>query len=311
MKLKYVDEFSERGRWSYLSSDDVHHIEEHLSELPVAEVVNEMARRFDLMMLKMQIATLMMSSTKRKYENNLIDIAEGLSQKYTIPAVARSKGLIENLRNPEYYKGVSQKKLDEIREEIREIIHFLDTAARPIVYSNIQDSEFSMQVNEPLFVSNYGQPYRKRVESFIRENKYHLTISKLSTNQPITVEELKALEEMLFDGSERGTREDYTKEFGQEPLGVFIRSIVGLEVKTAQDAFAEFLQAGNLRADQMTFIQTIIDHLTKNGTIDPAMLFESPFTDMNDQGLMGIFDDGNSQKIISIVERINENAMIG
>jgi type I restriction enzyme R subunit len=48
----------------------------------------------------------------------------------------------------------------------------------------------------------------------------------------------------------------------------------------------------------------------KNGTIDPAMLFESPLTDMNDQGLMGIFDDGNSQKIISIVERINENAMI-
>jgi hypothetical protein len=31
---------------------------------------------------------------------------------------------------------------------------------------------------------------------------------------------------------------------------------------------------------------------------------------MNDQGLMGIFDGGNSQKIISIVERINENAMI-
>ena len=311
MKLKYVDEFSERGRWSYLSSDDVHHIEEHLSELPVAEVVNEMARRFDLMMLKMQIATLMMASTQRKYENNLIDIAEGLSQKYTIPVVARSKGLIESLRNPEYYKGVSQKKLDEIREEIREIIHFLDTSARPIVYTNIQDSEVNMEVHEPTFVSNYGLPYRKRVESFIREHKYHLTISKLSTNQPITVEELKALEEMLFDGSERGTREDYTKEFGQEPLGVFIRSIVGLDVKAAQDAFAEFLQAGNLRADQMTFIQTIIDHLTKNGTIDPAMLFESPFTDMNDQGLMGIFDDGNSQKIISIVERINENAMIG
>jgi type I restriction enzyme R subunit len=61
----------------------------------------------------------------------------------------------------------------------------------------------------------------------------------------------------------------------------------------------------------MTFIQNIIQHLTKNGTIDPAMLFEPPFTDVNDQGLLGVFDDGSSQKIISIVERINENAMIG
>ena len=311
MKLKYVDEFSERSRWNNLSSDDVHIIEEHLSELPVAEVVNEMARRFDLMMLKMQIATLMMSRNQRKYENNLIDIAEGLSQKYTIPAVLRSKGLIESLRNPDFYKGISQKKLDDIREEIREIIHFLDVTSRPTIYTNLEDSEVTMTMNEPDFTSSYGLPYRKRVESFIRENKFHVTISKLCSNQPITADELKALETMLFDGSDRGTKEDYIKEFGSEPLGVFIRSIVGLDVNAAQEAFADFLIAGNFRADQMTFIQTIIAHLTKNGTIEPSMLFEPPFTDMNDQGLMGVFDDGNSQKIISIVEHINENAQVG
>ena len=39
------------------------------------------------------------------------------------------------------------------------------------------------------------------------------------------------------------------------------------------------------------------------------MLFEPPFIDMNDQGLMEMFDDASSQKIISIVESINENAL--
>jgi type I restriction enzyme R subunit len=310
MKRKYVDEFSKRERWSSLNVDDVHLLEEHLSFLPVAEVVNEMARRFDLMMLKMQIANLMLSRNKKKFENNLITIAEGLSQKYTIPDVARSKGLIESLKNPDFYKGVSQKKLDEIREEIREIIHYLDIASRPSIYTNIQDSEVTMVANEPDFTSNYGLPYKKRVESFIRENRFHLTISKLSSNTPITLDELNALEAILFDGSDRGTKEDFVKEFGDEPLGVFIRSIVGLDAKAAQDAFSDFLKAGSLKADQMTFIQTIIAHLTKNGTIDPSMLFESPFTDMNDQGLMGVFDDASSHKIISIVERINENALV-
>lgn len=38
------------------------------------------------------------------------------------------------------------------------------------------------------------------------------------------------------------------------------------------------------------------------------MLFEPPFTYMNDQGLMGIFDDNDAYKVISIIERINENA---
>jgi type I restriction enzyme R subunit len=60
----------------------------------------------------------------------------------------------------------------------------------------------------------------------------------------------------------------------------------------------------------MTFIQNIITYLTKNGTIEPSMLFEPPFTDMNDQGLLGLFDDGDAHKVISIIERINENAVI-
>jgi type I restriction enzyme R subunit len=128
---------------------------------------------------------------------------------------------------------------------------------------------------------------------------------------PITSKELSLLEDILFDGDERGTRADFVKEFGQEPLGVFIRGIIGLDIKAAQNAFAEFLQAGNLRADQMTFIQNIISYLTKNGTIEPSMLFELPFTDMNDQGLIGIFDDGDAHKVISIIKRINENAMVG
>jgi len=43
-------------------------------------------------------------------------------------------------------------------------------------------------------VPHSGSIYKKRVESFIRNNKTQLTISKLSTNLPITQEELVQLE---------------------------------------------------------------------------------------------------------------------
>ncbi|WP_396141684.1 DEAD/DEAH box helicase family protein [Flavobacterium sp.] len=310
MNLKYVDEFSNRTRWNNLDSSDVHTLEEYLSDLPIPESINEMARRFDLMMLKLQMATLMMSGTKKKFEETLIDIAEGLSLKYTIPAVLLSKPLIESIKKQDFYKGISQKKLDSVREELRELVQYLESSNREIIYTNLIDSEVIVSVNEPDLSSNYGASYRRRVESFIRENKHQLTISKLQSNVPITAKELKLLEDILFDGDERGTRSDFVKEFGEEPLGVFIRGIIGLDIKAAQNAFAEFLQAGSLRADQMTFIQNIITYLTKNGTIEPSMLFEPPFTDMNDQGLLGLFEDGDAHKVISIIERINENAMI-
>lgn len=97
----------------------------------------------------------------------------------------------------------------------------------------------------------------------------------------------------------------------QEPLGKFIRSILGLNVEVANMAFAYFLQSANLRADQMTFIKNIITYLTKNGTLDKRMLFESPFTDINDHGLLGVFEDDDAVKIINIINNINTNAEVG
>ena len=116
---------------------------------------------------------------------------------------------------------------------------------------------------------------------------------------------------MLFDGDERGTHDKFVEEYGDEPLGKFIRSILGLNIEVANEAFAYFLQTGSLKADQMTFIKNIIAYLTKNGTIDKNMLFEPPFTDVNDQGLLGVFDDNNAVKIIRIIDEINDNAGVG
>ena len=66
MEQRYVDEFYERERWNNLSADDVYLIEEHLSKLPLPESLDETVRRFDLMMLKLQIANLLSLSQEKR-----------------------------------------------------------------------------------------------------------------------------------------------------------------------------------------------------------------------------------------------------
>jgi type I restriction enzyme R subunit len=51
--------------------------------------------------------------------------------------------------------------------------------------------------------------------------------------------------------------------------------------------------------------------LIVKGIIDPAMLFEPPFTDINTAGAIGLFDEATSKKIIHLIERINLNAEVG
>jgi len=137
-----------------------------------------------------------------------------------------------------------------------------------------------------------------------------LSSQKLKTNKPITEMEISQLEYILFDGETVGTKQDYIDHYGDRPLGEFIRHIVGLDMGAAQEAFAAFIRTGNLRADQMTFINTIIDYLSKNGIIDKEMLFKPPFTNLHDQGLLGMFDDDAvAMQVVKLIDKVNENAL--
>jgi len=194
------------------------------------------------------------------------------------------------------------------------LIKYLETQKQEPIYTHFEDEldYEGIEVREPVSQTYVSlQSYKDRVESYIRKNKNHLTIHKLSHNIPITQAELNVLEKILFTESVAGTKEQFVQQFGEKPLGAFIRSITGLEQANLNEAFSDFLQVGNLRADQMTFIKTIISYLSKNGTIDKTMLYESPFTDLNDQGISGVFDnDADLIKVVKIIDLINDNAIV-
>lgn len=125
---------------------------------------------------------------------------------------------------------------------------------------------------------------------------------------PITKGELETLDKMLFEQGSIGTKAEFTKAYGEQPLGKFIRSIVGLDVQAAKLAFAEILNNQTLNAQQIRFMDTIINYLNVKGIIEPTMLFEAPFTDIHSTGVAGLFEDQIASKIISLIETINHNA---
>ena len=61
---------------------------------------------------------------------------------------------------------------------------------------------------------------------------------------------------------------------------MFLRSLVGLDRAAAKGAFREFIADKELAADQIEFIDMIVNALCENGIDDLEMFYESPFTDM-------------------------------
>src|SRR5690606_2618319 len=74
-------------------------------------------------------------------------------------------------------------------------------------------------------------------------------------------------------------------------LGLFVRSLVGLDREAAKAAFGAFMSNRPLSANQIEFLNMIIDHLTERGQMDPRLLYESPFTDLDPMGLAGMFGE--------------------
>lgn len=52
-----------------------------------------------------------------------------------------------------------------------------------------------------------------------------------------------------------------------------MRSLVGLDRGAAKEAFADFLVGKVLSANQIRFIDLMINYLTENGVMQPAFLY--------------------------------------
>ncbi len=200
-----------------------------------------------------------------------------------------------------------------IRQELRNLIQFLkDEEKLDPIYTNFTDELNVNEVNEVDLMGTYTslQSYKDRVEAFIRKNKSHLVIDKLYKNLPITVNELDVLEQFLLKEAIE-SKDRFIKEYGDQPLGKFVRNIIGLDIEVSNQLFADFISMGNLNANQITFVNKIITYLNHKGVIEKQLLTQSPFNEQHDQGVFGIFPEEDEViKIIQIINQVNNNAGI-
>ncbi|MEP0820784.1 MULTISPECIES: type I restriction-modification enzyme R subunit C-terminal domain-containing protein [Trichocoleus] len=108
---------------------------------------------------------------------------------------------------------------------------------------------------------------------------------------------------MLDSGVGTPEHWEHTKQISQG-LGLFIHSLVGLDRETAKQDFGEVLSSSTASADQIEFINLIIDHLTHHGVMELGLLYESPFTDISSQGPEGVFGLNQVDALILVLENI-------
>ena len=149
--------------------------------------------------------------------------------------------------------------------------------------------------------------YKAKAEFYVRQHMNDAVIAKLKGNVPLTAADVQALENALW--SEVGTKQDYEAEYGQKPLGEFVREIVGLDMNAAKEAFAQYLNDATLDSRQIYFVNQIVEYIVHNGMMkDLSVLQEPPLTDCG--SIVEVFTDLSVWAgIRQVIESINANAV--
>jgi type I restriction enzyme R subunit len=307
-----VEKYQDKNQWNTLSDLDVKEIFDHIAVLVTETDQDEGAKRFDLLLLDLQLSVLTGLKKQETLIQKVIKTAALLSKKITIPAVAHKIDTIREIQQQFFWEAATIPNIERIRTELRELVKFLERENAPIYYTTFED-EYAGNIKEHKVIFNFNDldAYRNKVEFYLQEKRHHITIHKLVNNIQITNTELEALEKMLFEQGALGTKEEFIKVYGEQPLGKFIRSILGLDVNAAKLAFGEILSRQTLNSQQIRFMDTLINFLSVKGAIEADMLFNPPFTDINTSGITGVFDMQTAGKIISLINHINLSAEVG
>jgi type I restriction enzyme R subunit len=219
--------------------------------------------------------------------------------------------LSQEVQNDEWWEDVTVPMLEAMRRKLRDLVQFIEKRKRNPVYTDfVDDIGEESQVELADFTGGDSfERFRDKAQAFLREHFDVEAVRKLRTNEPLTTIDLDDLERLLSD-KKIGSPELVCQAKEQsEGLGVFVRSLVGLDREVAKRMFGDFLVGSDYRPNQIEFINLIINQLVDHGIVDVSLLYESPFTDVCPQGPDAIFSAEQIDKIMALLENIRQTAV--
>ncbi|MEG0770046.1 MAG: DEAD/DEAH box helicase family protein [Ruthenibacterium sp.] len=303
--LKYVDIYSNIDNYNALTYEDTLIVNEELAPLVSPDKDEASAVRFDALMYGIELAYLI-GKKYAKARSDLLKRVNGVAGVANIPEIMVQSELINQILHTDYLDNAGINEFEHIRENLRNLMKYLPKTK--VRYdTNFEDNILSTDWNESQLENDDLQNYKAKAEFYVRQHQDNLAIAKLKSNQPLTPDDIMALETILW--GEIGTKQDYEAEFGAKPLGEFVREIVGLDMNAAKAAFASYLEGTSLDSRQIYFVNQIVEYIVQNGLLkDLSVLQESPFTDKG--SVVEVFTDMSLWLgIRKVIEQINTNAV--
>jgi type I restriction enzyme R subunit len=311
-KRKLVEKYADAKAWETLGLDERNELVSDVAGLP-SELVDDdqEAKQFDLLMLRLQLGLLRHERSFTRWSEDVRQIAGALEEKASIPMVRAELELIIEVQTEEFWQDITTALLEDVRKRLRSLVKFIEKTTRQNIYTDFTDLiGEETEIELPGFAAGQDlERFRDKTHQFLKAHENDPVIHKLRWNEPLTRADLDALEKILVEAG-AGTPDDLSRVRSGSGLGLFVREMIGLDREAAKRAFDGFLTAKTLTANQIQFVNLVIDYLTQSGWMRAAQLYESPFTDFSPKGVEGVFGPEQVLQMVGILNDIRERAAV-
>ncbi len=311
-RRRVVEKYAKPEAWETLPAESLAELSREVAGLPSElEAEGEEAKRFDLLLLRTQLALLRSEPGFERLRDQIREIAGLLEEKSAIPMVRDQMALIQEVQTDEWWQDVTAPMLETVRRRLRDLVKLIEKQKRKPIYSDFEDllgAEETFELRGLGGGTDYAK-FRAKAQAFLRAHQDHVTVHKLRMNKALTAADLAELERMLVENGVGAVEEIDRAKTQAQGLGLFVRSLIGMDRGAAKEALGEFLAGKTLSANQIEFVNLIVDHLTQHGVMEPALLYESPFTDVTPQGPDGLFSSAQVDELIAVLEKVKARAV--
>ena len=273
--LQTIEPYREREAWACLSDLDVAELKGIAHLLPRPKE-NEAAKKFDVLMLYLQLEQVDSTVKADNSRASVIKIAQLLEKKATIPAVRERMETIKEVQTAAFWDHCTLNSLERVRKELRELVHVLaESRDERRFVINIEDAISSDAVAAPVTLK---ATYHDRVIDYLAKHTDNEVLRKIQNFEQLTTADVNELQRIFWE--ELGTRTEFDeatngKKYNHN-VAAFIRVIQGVDRQKALALYTRFIKDGNLTGEQEQYLKEILNYLSENGDLKMSDFMEYP-----------------------------------
>ncbi|MFA5924929.1 MAG: helicase-related protein [Methylococcaceae bacterium] len=190
---KSVEKFAKPESWQKLGIDDFNELTQNVAGLPTElGDEDEEAKRFDMLVLRTQLAILQAKPDFNSLRENIQAIASALEEQEAIPAIKAQMPLIQAIAGDEWWEDVTVPMLETARKTLRTLVKLIEKSKKNIVYTDFEDElgeETPIDLPQVSTGMNLAK-FREKARQFLKAHESHVSLQRLRRNQALTLSDL-------------------------------------------------------------------------------------------------------------------------